>query len=116
MKKFKIFHSTVNDGADVAANEWLEQNPDVKVIDFQYTRRNLSGDYNHLCILYEEPEKKEELVKCPHIPNPMLHQYDAWKYQTKVWCPECGYYETYPGDVNVGEKYCPECAKRRSEP
>ena len=101
MKKFKIFHSTVNDGADVAANEWLEQNPDVKVIDFQYTRRNLSGDYNHLCILYEE---LGEIVEMQRI-------HDPFAVVTEYRCPKCGYKKLYDGNITLHDPSCLSCRK-----
>lgn len=52
MPKFKIFfgNHTVQT-ADDKLNQWLEQHPNVKVLDYQYQMARI-GDHS-ICIMYE---------------------------------------------------------------
>ena len=118
MKKFKSFHCGIDPTAEHPipktavewANEWLEENPDVRVVGF---RHSLDKDgHDVICILYEESNKTS--VQSPYSPVPMLRQYDMLANITNVWCPECSYHEKHYGDVTfIGERYCPECAKKK---
>ena len=49
--RFKIFMGTYAMKADVDMNEWLDENPNVKVVDFKYQQARF-GDHS-ICIMYE---------------------------------------------------------------
>ena len=53
MKRFRIFRGVFGAiDADEKINEWLDENPDVKIIDYKF---NLSTYGNHaICVLYRE--------------------------------------------------------------
>lgn len=36
MKQFKIFEANREQTVDEVANEWLKQNPNIKIVDYQY--------------------------------------------------------------------------------
>ena len=55
MVQFKIFMGTCNSAetmADVKANNWLQQNPDIRIIETTYIQARY-GDHS-ICIMYEE--------------------------------------------------------------
>lgn len=53
MIKFKIFYGNHTDvSADVKANQWLEKNPNVRVLGYQYQQVRV-GDHS-ICIMYRE--------------------------------------------------------------
>ena len=52
MVKFKIFTGTYNKLADDKANKWLEENPDVEIIEMRYQQARM-GDHS-ICIMYKE--------------------------------------------------------------
>lgn len=51
MQRFKIFMGTEKSPADIKANKWLEENPNVKIIDMKYDQERY-GDHS-ICILYK---------------------------------------------------------------
>lgn len=54
--KFKIFWGNhTNVSADVKLNQWLEENPNVELVDWQYQQVRV-GDHT-ICISYKEKEK-----------------------------------------------------------
>lgn len=52
MRKFKIFMGNSNETADIKANKWLEENPEVEIIDVRYQQARYSD--HSICILYRE--------------------------------------------------------------
>ena len=52
MQKFKIFMGNSSETADVEANEWLEENPGIEIIDVRYQQARYSD--HSICILYKE--------------------------------------------------------------
>ena len=52
MKKFKIFMGNSYNPVDIKANKWLEENPNVEIIDVRYQQARY-GDHS-ICILYKE--------------------------------------------------------------
>lgn len=56
MRKFKIFMGSSNELADIKANKWLEENPDVEIIDVRYQQARYSD--HSICILYREVVNK----------------------------------------------------------
>ena len=52
MRKFIIFAGNVNNKADIKANKWLEEHPNISIINVNYQQANL-GDHS-ICIFYEE--------------------------------------------------------------
>ena len=52
MRKFKIFMGSINEPADIKANEWLEENPDIEIIDVRYQQARYSD--HSICILYRK--------------------------------------------------------------
>ena len=52
MQKFKIFMGNSSETADIKANEWLEENPGIEIIDVRYQQARC-GDHS-ICILYKE--------------------------------------------------------------
>lgn len=56
MIRFKIFFGTAGCAscvsADVKVNEWLEQNPDIEILEIKYQQSRF-GDHS-ICIMYEE--------------------------------------------------------------
>lgn len=50
--KFKIFFSTTTADAGERLNQWLDENPNVRVIDYQYQQAR-RGDHS-ICIRYDE--------------------------------------------------------------
>ncbi len=58
MPKFKIFWGNhTNVSADVKVNQWLEQNPHIKLVSYQYRQVRL-GDHS-ICVEYVE-EKPDD--------------------------------------------------------
>lgn len=53
MVRFKIFFGASGVSADVFANEWLKDNPNIEVLDFKYEHRT-STHYHSICIMYKE--------------------------------------------------------------
>ena len=51
MQKFKIFMGNSNETADIKANEWLKENPNIEIIDVKY--QQVDNDHS-ICILYKE--------------------------------------------------------------
>lgn len=107
MKKFKSFHRGVDSNAEVAvcktavewANEWLEQNPDVEIIEFRHAVNNSGSDV--ICILYEELGANVEMER----------YYDAFAQVTQYRCPKCGYQKISDGNVTLHDPSCPSCRK-----
>lgn len=107
MNKFKSFHRGVDSNAEVAvcktavewANEWLEQNPDVEIIEFRHAVNNSGSDV--ICILYEEPK---EIVL-------MSREYEPFGSTTLYRCPKCGYEKRYDGCMFLHDPSCPSCRK-----
>ena len=56
MKKFKIFMGNGGYQADDKANEWLEENSNVEIIDVRYQQARY-GDHS-ICILYSEVQNE----------------------------------------------------------
>ena len=52
MQKFKIFMGNSSETADVEANEWLEENPGIEIVDVRYQQARYSD--HSICILYKE--------------------------------------------------------------
>ena len=52
MYKFKVFIGSINYTADDMANEWLEEHPNVEIINMKYQQARY-GDHS-ICILYKE--------------------------------------------------------------
>lgn len=52
MQRLKIFMGTTNNMADKDANKWLEENPNVEIVDMKYQQARC-GDHS-ICILYKE--------------------------------------------------------------
>ena len=52
MQKFNIFMGNSNEPADIKANEWLEENPGIEIIDVRYQQARYSD--HSICILYKE--------------------------------------------------------------
>ena len=48
---FKIFMGSTSWKADIDANEWLNEHPEIKVVDFKYQQARF-GDHS-ICIMYE---------------------------------------------------------------
>ncbi len=56
MPKFKIFWGNhTNVSADVKVNQWLEQNPHIKLVSYQYRQVRL-GDHS-ICVEYVEEKE-----------------------------------------------------------
>lgn len=120
MKKFKSFHCGIDPTDEHAipktavewANEWVEENPDAKVLQF---RHSLDKDgHDVICVMYEERVKEN---KSRYIPSPMMSSYDMIRNMTDVECVDCDYHEIHIGKVEfTGPRYCPECARRNSKP
>ena len=54
--KFKIFYGNHTDvSADVKVNQWLAENPHIKLVDYQYQQVRM-GDHS-ICVTYEEGER-----------------------------------------------------------
>ena len=51
-KLFKTFMGKSNEKADIKANEWLEENPGIEIIDVRYQQARYSD--HSICILYKE--------------------------------------------------------------
>ena len=54
IKKFKIFIGNSSNTAYVEANEWLEENPGIEIIDVRYQLARYSD--HSICILYKEEQ------------------------------------------------------------
>ena len=52
MIKFKVFIGTLNHPADEAANQWMAEHPNVKIVNMSHSMGRF-GDHS-LCIMYEE--------------------------------------------------------------
>ena len=52
MRKFKIFMGNSDFQADVTANKWLEEHPNISIINISYQQAN-SNDHS-ICIFYKE--------------------------------------------------------------
>lgn len=64
--RFKIFHSQFaynEDFADIKANKWLAEHPDIAIIDIRY--QHCSGGFHSICIFYREEHQDETIVKFP---------------------------------------------------
>lgn len=60
MVQFKIFTGTVDCDAymaDVKANDWLRQNPDIKIIEMRYQQARYG--VHSICIMYEKEIKHD---------------------------------------------------------
>ena len=51
MQRFKIFMGNSGYTADDKANEWLEENPNIEIIEMRYQQARC-GDHS-ICILYK---------------------------------------------------------------
>lgn len=52
MYKAKLFFGTAGGRADDKFNEWIEDNPDIEILNFKYHQARY-GDHS-ICILYKE--------------------------------------------------------------
>ena len=52
--RFKIFMGTFGFKADRDMNDWLDEHPEVKVVDFKYQQARC-GDHS-ICVMYEVEE------------------------------------------------------------
>ena len=52
MQRFKIFVGNYNNTADEEANKWLEENPNVEIVEMRYQQARC-GDHS-ICILYNK--------------------------------------------------------------
>ena len=57
MYRFKIFMGTSGMKADKKANLWLEENPDIEIIDMRY-QQSRYGDHS-ICIFYTKRRSYE---------------------------------------------------------
>lgn len=64
--KFKIFFGTAATGqqADAKLNRWLTENPNVRVIDYQYKQARY-GDHS-ICITYTETNYETSVKEEDH--------------------------------------------------
>lgn len=50
-QKFKIFFGTYQNPADIKVNKWIEDNPNVTIVSYQYQQEGM-GDHS-ICIMYK---------------------------------------------------------------
>ena len=52
MQKFKIFIGYEDKTADIEANKWIEENPNIEIVDIRYQQARYND--HSICILYKE--------------------------------------------------------------
>lgn len=55
--KFEIFATSFPNSASDSLNEWIEEHPNVEIVDFRYQQARM-GDHS-ICVAYKEAEKEE---------------------------------------------------------
>ena len=60
--RFKIFMGNVRLTADIEANYWMEDHPNIEILEMKYQQAN-AGDHS-ICIMYrlKEPMEVEDVV------------------------------------------------------
>ena len=62
--RFQIFRGWFGSGnhtADEEINKWLEQNPNIEIIDFKY-QNNTKCNEHSICIMYKELTENETSI------------------------------------------------------
>lgn len=79
MVRFKLFFGANNNMADDKANTWLNQHPNIKIIEMKYQQARY-GDHS-ICIMYEE--------KTNHNRDSLSYK-DTYEPLARVTCCICG--------------------------